>query len=94
MSSKIGYFLTCALAVSVVVACSSALVTQEKLAVPGPLAAPCANDNECGTHRCNVTYGRCAFPCETHSDCTGGAVCSQGPGLPGLCVANHAAPTR
>ncbi|HEY8075922.1 MAG TPA: hypothetical protein VIF62_17465 [Labilithrix sp.] len=49
--------------------------TPEELSVPGPLALPCRTDAQCGTHRCNVRYGKCAFPCATDADCAVGATC-------------------
>jgi hypothetical protein len=45
------------------------------MAVPGPAALPCTNDAMCMTHRCNTQYGKCAFPCESDSDCIQGAFC-------------------
>src|SRR4051812_26050445 len=39
------------------------------MAVPGPAALPCSNDSMCMTHRCNLQYGKCSFPCESDSDC-------------------------
>ena len=36
---------------------------------PGPLAFSCQNDVPCGTHHCNMQYGKCAFPCQTADDC-------------------------
>jgi len=49
------------------------------MAVPGPMATPCQNDSPCMTHKCNVQYGKCAFPCETDNDCVQGAYCFKGP---------------
>src|SRR5260370_24627997 len=40
-----------------------------QMAVPGPLASTCQNDVPCGTHYCNMAYGKCAFPSQTHVDC-------------------------
>jgi hypothetical protein len=40
-----------------------------QMAVPGPIAFQCQNDLPCGTHHCNVQYGKCAFPCQTAADC-------------------------
>jgi hypothetical protein len=51
------------------------------MAVPGPLAFQCQNDVPCGTHHCNVQYGKCAFPCQSAADCISPAQC-----LAGLCI--------
>jgi hypothetical protein len=51
------------------------------MAVPGPLAFQCQNDVPCGTHHCNVQYGKCAFPCQSAADCISPAQC-----VAGLCV--------
>ncbi len=48
------------------------------LAVPGPLAGPCSNHSMCITHKCNMQYGKCAFPCETDNDCIQGSYCFKG----------------
>jgi hypothetical protein len=45
------------------------------LSVPGPAALPCSNDSMCMTHRCNMQYGKCAFPCASDADCIQGAYC-------------------
>gem|GEM_PF-2852493 len=52
-----------------------------QMAVPGPLAFQCTNDVPCGTHHCNVQYGKCAFPCQTDTDCRDHNTCRAG-----LCV--------
>ena len=47
---------------------------------------PCQNDGACLAHRCNVQYGKCAFPCQTPNDCAAGMGCMMGvcaPKLPG-----------
>ena len=55
------------------------------MAVPGVGALPCQNDAACILGRCNVQYGRCAYPCKnTAVDCAANAVC----GPLGLCVPN------
>lgn len=42
-----------------------------------PLAGSCQNDLACGTHRCDRSVGRCAFPCvNTAQDCASGMVCN------------------
>jgi len=51
------------------------------MAVPGPVAFQCQNDVPCGTHHCNVQYGKCAFPCQTNVDCITPNSC-----IMGLCV--------
>ena len=63
-------------------AASSPLVSPEEppadpktLAVPGPAASPCTNDSMCINHRCNLEYGKCAFPCASDADCVRGAFC-------------------
>jgi len=50
-------------------------------AAPNPLALPCQSDIVCGTHKCNLQTGRCAFPCAGPQDCAAGMGC-----LNGLCV--------
>lgn len=52
-----------------------------QMAVPGPLAFSCQNDVPCGTHHCNLQYGKCAFPCQSANDCIPPNQC-----LAGLCV--------
>jgi hypothetical protein len=52
-----------------------------QMAVPGPVAFQCTNDVPCGTHHCNVQYGKCAFPCQTAADCISPNSC-----MMGLCV--------
>lgn len=49
------------------------------LAVPGPQALACTSDQACMSHKCNVQYGKCAFPCETDFDCQNGFGCIKGP---------------
>jgi hypothetical protein len=51
------------------------------MATPGPLAFSCQNDVPCGTHHCNMQYGKCAFPCQTAADCINPNQC-----MAGLCV--------
>jgi hypothetical protein len=53
-----------------------------QMGVPGPLALPCQDDTSCGTHRCNVQYGKCAFPCQSAADCLTPAACVAGLCLP------------
>jgi hypothetical protein len=52
-----------------------------QMAVPGPIAFQCQNDVPCGTHHCNVQYGKCAFPCQSAADCLTPNQC-----MAGLCV--------
>jgi hypothetical protein len=57
-------------------------------AQPSPLALPCQSDFTCGTHKCNLQVGRCAFPCaNAQTDCAAGMGC-----MSGLCVPGGAAP--
>jgi hypothetical protein len=52
-----------------------------QMAVPGPIAFQCKDDVPCGTHHCNVQYGKCAFPCQSAADCLQPNSC-----MAGLCV--------
>lgn len=53
-------------------------------APPSPLALPCQNDFTCGTHKCNLQTGRCAFPCaNAQTDCAAGMGCVSGLCVPG-----------
>jgi hypothetical protein len=45
------------------------------LSVPAEAAAPCTRDAMCMNHRCNVAFGKCAFPCATDADCVRGTRC-------------------
>jgi hypothetical protein len=49
-----------------------------QMAVPGTLAFQCQNDVPCGTHHCNVAYGKCAFPCQSNVDCLAPNTCMMG----------------
>ena len=49
------------------------------MAVPGPQALACTNDSPCMSHKCNVQYGKCAFPCESDFDCQPAFGCVKGP---------------
>lgn len=51
-----------------------------------PLALPCQNDLICGTHKCNLTTQRCAFPCTANTDCAAGFTCMGAGGPTALCV--------
>jgi hypothetical protein len=59
-----------------------------QMAVPGPIAFACHDDVPCGTHHCNLQYGKCAFPCQSAVDCLAPNACTMG-----LCVPAPAAPT-
>jgi hypothetical protein len=62
--------------------------TATSTAQPSPLAIPCQSDFICGTHKCNLQVGRCAFPCgDANLDCAAGMGC-----LNGLCVPGGVAP--
>ena len=52
-----------------------------QMAVPGPIAFQCKDDVPCGTHHCNLQYGKCAFPCASAADCLAPNSC-----MAGLCV--------
>ncbi|MDP9148417.1 MAG: hypothetical protein M3O36_00530 [Myxococcota bacterium] len=52
-----------------------------QMAVPGPVAFQCQNDVPCGTHHCNLQYGKCAFPCQSAIDCLAPNQC-----MGGFCV--------
>jgi hypothetical protein len=51
-----------------------------------PLAMPCTSDIVCGTHRCNIQAGRCAFPCASNQDCAAGFSCVGAGGPTALCA--------
>jgi hypothetical protein len=53
------------------------------MSTPGLLALPCQSDATCGLHHCNTQYGKCAFPCQTPTDCVSGGQCVMGVCLPG-----------
>jgi hypothetical protein len=52
-----------------------------QMAVPGPIAFQCKDDVPCGTHHCNLQYGKCAFPCQSVADCLQPNSC-----MAGFCV--------
>jgi hypothetical protein len=65
------------------------------MAVPGAIAFQCHDDVPCGTHHCNVQYGKCAFPCQSAADCIAPNACMAGfcaPPLPGQQPAPAPAP--
>ena len=53
---------------------------------PGPMALPCTSDTHCMTHRCNVRYGKCAFPCHGDVDCVPGTQCFVAAGAMATCI--------
>ncbi len=53
------------------------------MATPGPLALPCQNDQSCGLAHCNTQYSKCAFPCQSATDCIQGASCNA---MTGFCL--------
>ena len=57
-----------------------------ELTPPSPLALPCRSDAECMTHRCNLKFGKCAFPCSGDQDCVAGAMCFVQGGAMATCV--------
>jgi hypothetical protein len=57
--------------------------TGAPMSTPGLLALPCQNDSTCGLHHCNTQFGKCAFPCQTPTDCVSGGQCVMGVCLPG-----------
>lgn len=53
------------------------------MATPGPGAFVCTSDAQCMLGRCNMRYGRCAYPCKNSAlDCKAGNVCTAA----GLCM--------
>ena len=62
--------------------------TQSKMATPGTGAFQCTSDAQCLLGKCNVQYGRCAYPCKsTENDCKAGNVCTAS----GVCLPKAAA---
>lgn len=57
-----------------------------QLATPGPTALACQNDSQCLTHKCNLQYGKCAFPCVSDNDCIQGSTCMTALGAAAACV--------
>jgi len=70
--------------------------TAGAMSVPGPVATPCQNDSPCLTHRCNLQYGKCAFPCTpgNPNDCQPGNNCVAGACVPGTFGGAAPAPTQ
>jgi hypothetical protein len=46
------------------------------------MALPCTADANCLTHRCNTQFGKCAWPCQTDTDCNPGNRCMGGACVP------------
>jgi hypothetical protein len=42
---------------------------------PNPQGFPCTSDAQCATHRCNVSAGKCSWPCQGPADCAAGMQC-------------------
>lgn len=57
-----------------------------QMAVPGPTALACQNDSQCVTHKCNLQYQKCAFPCQSDNDCIQGTTCMLALGAAAACV--------
>lgn len=57
-----------------------------QMAVPGPTALACQNDSQCMTHRCNLQYQKCAFPCQSDADCIQGTTCFLAGGALAACM--------
>jgi hypothetical protein len=54
------------------------------LSQPSPRALPCTADANCLTHRCNTQFGKCAWPCQTDTDCNPGNRCMGGACVPAV----------
>jgi len=50
--------------------------TQCALGPPTVLGSSCSDDSSCGTHRCNTSARKCAYPCASDCDCQVGYHCS------------------
>ncbi len=64
----------------------SATVAPGQMATPGPTALACQNDSQCMTHRCNLQYQKCAFPCLSDADCIQGTTCFVAGGPAAACL--------
>lgn len=53
---------------------------------PSPFAVPCQSDLICGAHKCNLTVGRCAWPCAASTDCAAGFACVGAGGPTAMCI--------
>ncbi len=56
------------------------------MATPGPTALACQNDSQCMTHRCNMQFQKCAFPCISDNDCIQGTMCFTAGGPAAICM--------
>ena len=57
-----------------------------QMATPGPTALACQNDSQCMTHKCNLQYQKCAFPCVSDADCIQGTTCFVAGGPAAACL--------
>jgi hypothetical protein len=64
----------------------TASVQPGQMAVPGPTALACQNDGQCMSHRCNMQYQKCAFPCVSDNDCIQGTTCFVAAGPAAFCM--------
>ena len=78
--NRVAVFLVSTLLVDAL-GCSGGYADSAPLAIPGPMALSCENDVPCGTHHCNLVYGKCTFPCQSNTDCIAPNQCAMG-----LCV--------
>lgn len=60
----------------------AAPATPGALSTPSPMALACTADANCLTHRCNTQFGKCAWPCQTDTDCNPGNRCMAGACVP------------
>lgn len=57
-----------------------------QMSTPGPTALACQNDSQCMTHRCNLQFQKCAFPCQSDADCIQGTTCFTALGPAAACI--------
>jgi hypothetical protein len=63
-------------------------------AQPAPYAPPCQQpEGTCGWARCNLSVGRCMWPCGSDADCVAGARCMGPPGF-SQCIGPLGPPAR
>jgi hypothetical protein len=62
---------------------AAAPTTAGQLSQPSPMAFPCTTDAQCITHRCNTAFGKCAWPCQSDTDCNPGNRCQAPACIPG-----------
>ena len=60
--------------------------TAPPAAQPSPFALPCQSDITCGSHKCNLSVGKCAWPCAASSDCASGFGCVGAGGPTAMCI--------